>query len=359
MQVYRLLFLLGLGAILLSSSACTSKVQGDAPGGALPVKVQTTQARKVGEYTEYLATIRSLNGSVIQPDVEGQVRRIFVRSGQHVKAGQSLMEIDPRKQEATVNTQEANRRAAQATLDYNQRELERRKQLFANGVISRNDLEVQQQAYEASKANVEALEAMVREQQAQLRYYSVNAPADGIVGDVPVRVGDRVTVQTVLTTLDRGNGLEAYISIPAEKSGDVRLGTPVELLDDSGKVVAQSRISFISPRVDTATQLLLLKAPMPEGKGFRNDQVVHLRLVWREVERTTIPVTAVARLGGQAFAFVAESKGNQYFAHQRPVRLGDIEDNYYIVLEGLKPGEKLITSGVQMLADGMPVAPQS
>ncbi len=98
---------------------------------------------------------------------------------------------------------------------------------------------------------------------------------------------------------------------------------------------------------------------MPDGKGFRNDQVVHLRVVWRQVERTTIPVTAVARLGGQSFVFVAEARGKQFFALQKPVRLGDIEDNNYIVLDGLKPGEKLITSGVQMLADGMPVAPQS
>ncbi len=257
MRVYRLLPLFALSALLLFCIACSRKPAGnsDAPGGfAFPVKVQTTAAHQVGEYTEYLATIRSLNGSTIQPDVEGQVRRIFVRSGQQVKTGQSLMEIDPLKQQATVNTQEANRRAAQAALVYNQRELERRKKLFADGVISRNDLEQQQQAYDSSKATVEALEATVREQREQLRYYSVKAPADGVVGDIPVRVGDRVTVSTVLTTLDRGNGLEAYISVPAEKSADVRLGMLVELLDDSGKAAVKTRVSFISPRVDTATQ---------------------------------------------------------------------------------------------------------
>ncbi|HEX8926018.1 MAG TPA: efflux RND transporter periplasmic adaptor subunit, partial [Terriglobales bacterium] len=187
----------------------------------------------------------------------------------------------------------------------------------------------------------------------------VKAPAAGGVGDIPVRIGDRVTVQTVLTTLDRGNDLEAYISIPAEKAHEVKLGTPVEILDSNGQPSVRTAISFISPRVDTATQLLLVKANVPANKGFRNDELVHLRLVWREQERTTIPVTAVSRLGGTTFAFVAEDKDGKSFARQKPVKLGDITGNEYVVLDGLKPGDKLITSGVQMLVDGMPVTPQS
>jgi RND family efflux transporter MFP subunit len=287
------------------------------------------------------------------------VVRIYVHSGQQVSQGQPLLEIDPSKQSATVGTQEANYRSRQAAMEYNRRELERRQKLFADGVISRQDLELAQQAYDSSKADVEAMEATIREQRVQLHYYSVKAPADGVVGDIPVRVGDRVTVQTVLTTIDRGNDLEAYISIPSEKSQDVKIGTPVEILDGDGKPAVRTSIGFVSPRVDTATQLLLVKANVPANKGFRNDELVHVRLVWREQERTTIPVTAVSRLGGNTFAFVAEDKDGKSFAHQKPVKLGDIAGNDYVVLDGLNPGDKLIISGVQMLVDGMPIVPHS
>lgn len=348
-------------AVLCLGSGCKKQAAAEAQQAeaAMPVKVQPAVTRKVGESTEYISTIRSRSGSVIQPDVEGQVVRIYVHSGQHVSQGQPLLEIDPRRQSATVGAQEATYRSRQATMEYNRRELERRKKLFSDGVISRQELEQAQQAFDSSTADVEAMEATIREQRVQLHYYSIKAPADGVVGDIPVRVGDRVKVDTVLTTIDRGNDLEAYISIPAEKSHDVKIGTPVEILDANGQPAVRTSISFISPRVDTATQLLLLKANVPADKGFRNDELVHVRLVWREQERTMIPVTSVSRLGGSTFAFVAEDKDGKTFARQKPVKLGDIAGNEYVVLEGLQPGEKLILSGVQTLVDGMPIAPQS
>ncbi|HUO60220.1 MAG TPA: efflux RND transporter periplasmic adaptor subunit [Candidatus Acidoferrales bacterium] len=348
-------------ALLFADAGCKKQTSAEAQQAdfALPVKVQPATLHKVGESTEYISTIRSRNGSIIQPDVEGQVTRIYVHSGQQVSPGQPLLDIDPSKQTATVGTQEANYRSRLAAMEYYRREFERRSKLFADGVISRQEFEQAQQAYDTSKADVEAMEATIREQRVQLHYYLVKAPTAGVVGDIAVRVGDRVKVDTVLTTVDRGNDLEAYISIPDEKSHDVKLGTPVEVLDANGQPSLRTSISFISPRVDTATQLLLVKANVPADKGFRNDELVHVRLVWREQERTTIPVTAVSRLGGNTFAFVAQEKDGKTFAHQKPVKLGDIAGNDYVVLDGVNPGDKLITSGVQMLVDGMPIVPQS
>ncbi len=326
---------------------------------AVPVKVQVAQGSRVGDFTEYLATLKSRDSSVLQPQVEGQITRIMVHSGDPVQAGMPLLEIDPLKQQATVNNQEANQRARVANLDWSQKELERTKQLYAAGVVSKQALDQAQSAYDSAKANVDAMEAGVREQQVQLHYYTVKSPAAGIIGDIPVRVGDRVNTSTMLTTLDRGGALEAYISVPAEKSREVRMGTPVEIVGDDGKPIARSTVSFISPRVDAATQLLLVKAIIPNADHrFRNDQIVHARVVWRTSERPLIPVTAVSRVSGQTFAFVAEENGNQTLARQRSVQLGEIIGNDYVVLNGIKPGERIIITGVQMLADSMPVKAQ-
>ncbi|HSA91619.1 MAG TPA: efflux RND transporter periplasmic adaptor subunit [Terriglobales bacterium] len=347
-----------LTVVAVAITGCSKKAQGGAETDpqAIAVKVETATRERAPDFTEYIATLKSRRSSVIQPEVEGQVTRIFVRSGNRVAAGAPLLEIDPRKQEATVTAQEANQRARRAALEYNRQELERRKQLFAAGVISKQELDQAQTAYDASKAEVDALEASVSEQKVQLRYYTVTAPSAGTIGDIPVRVGDRVNTDTVLTTLDEGGELEAYISVPAEKSGAVRTGTPVEIVVPGEQTAIRTVTTFVSPRVDDATQLLLIKASVPNPQGrFRNDEVVRARVIWSEGERVLLPITAVQRVAGQTFAFVVESDGKQTVARQRAMRLGEILGNRYVVLEGIEPGEKVIVTGVQMLADGTPV----
>ena len=349
-----------LAVVVGGATGCSKKAQGGAGDPqAMAVKVEAAALERVPDFTEYIATLKSRRSAVIQPEVEGQITRIFVRSGNRVGAGAALLEIDPRKQEATVNAQEANQRARLAALEYNRQELERRKQLFAAGVISKQELEQVQSAYDASKAEVDALQASVREQKVQLRYYTVAAPAAGTIGDIPVRVGDRVKTDTMLTTLDEGGELEAYISIPAEKASAVRVGTPVEIVLPEEQAAIRTATTFVSPRVDDATQLLLIKASVPNPQGrFRNDEVVRVRVIWSEGERVLLPITAVQRVAGQTFAFVAESDGKQTVARQKTVRLGEIFGNRYVVLDGIKPGEKVIVTGVQMLADGVAVAPE-
>lgn len=333
-----------------------------ASAGPPPVRVKTVKAelQPVSQYTEYLATLKSRSSAVLMPEVEGQITRIFVASGDRVERGTPILEIDPRKQQAMVTSQEATRRSREANLEWARTELERRKNLAAAGVISRQDLDQAQTQYEAAKADVDALEASVREQRVQLRYYAVNAPATGIIGDVPVRIGDRVKTDTVLTTLDKSGKLEAYVSVPAEKSASVKAGTPVEIVDDTGKTALKTKISFVSPRVDPQTQLLLVKADVPNSnRQFRNDQLVHVRVVYSQEQRILIPVTAVTRLSGQPFIYVAEKSGQQSVARQRSVTLGDVYGNNYVVLSGVKPGEQMIVTGTQMLGDGAPVTPES
>lgn len=341
---------------------CGKDASADKPAGpqAFPVKVITAQAQLVPQSTDYLATLKSRNAVALQPQVEGDITRIFVRSGQRVEAGVPLLEIDPRKQEATVNNQEAAHKSKLAAMEQNRADLERKKKLYAAGVVAKADLDLAQNTYDASRADVEALEASIREQRVQLRYYTVRAPTPGIVGDIPVRVGDHVTNQTMLTTLDHGGELEAYVYLPAEKSTAVRVGMPIDILDDEGKPVVRTRVFFISPRVDTDSQTLLVKTALPNpGMKFRNAQQVHSRVVWSEEKRPMIPVTAVSRQSGKIFAFVAEGQGQQAVARQRMIQVGDLVGNDYVVLDGIRPGEKIIVSGVQMLADGMPVIPQS
>jgi RND family efflux transporter MFP subunit len=154
--------------------------------------------------------------------------------------------------------------------------------------------------------------------------------------------------------------LEAYINVPAEKSTALRMGMPVDIVDEEGKPLARTRVSFISPHVDTDSQTLLVKTQVPNPQRiFRNAQQVHARVVWSEKQAPVIPLIAVTRLSGKMFAFVAEGQGQQAVARQRVIQVGDLIGNDYVVLDGIKAGDKIIVTNVQMLADGMPVVPQS
>jgi RND family efflux transporter MFP subunit len=349
---------------LLFIISCNSdvKASGGKTGGAgqgLPVKTETAELKRVPNFTEYLATLESRNSAVVMPQVEGHIVQIFVHSGDHVQKGSPLLQIDPDKQQATVVNQEATLNAKLATMEYDRSELERQRQLYTAGVVSKQSYDQARQAYDAAKADAEATRASIREQKVQLRYYTVKSMQDGVVGDIPVRVGDRVTTTTQLTTVDRGGKLEAYISVPAENAGQVREGMPVDIFTEGSKPV-RTQVTFVSPRVNSNDQTLLIKTDVPNGDHrFRNAEVVRARVIWNEVNKPTIPVTAVSRLGGQSFAFVVESSEGKNVARQHPIQLGEIVGNDYVVLEGIKPGDKIITSGVQILTDGMPVTPQS
>ncbi|MHB8524596.1 MAG: efflux RND transporter periplasmic adaptor subunit [Candidatus Acidiferrales bacterium] len=322
----------------------------------MPVKTQIAQLVDIPDSSEYLATLKSRRSAAINPQVEGWITKINVHSGQRVHQGSSLMEIDPRVQQASVSSQIASRDAQAATLANAQAQLQREQKLFDAGIVSKQDFDTYKTTYENALAQQKALDAQVRQQQVQLHYYDVTAPTAGIVGDIPVHIGDRVTNTTLLTTVDQPGNLEAYIYVPVEHSRELRAGEPVDLLDSSGKVIAHSTIFFVSPEVDTTTQSVLAKAAIPNLQGsLRTDEFVNARITWRTTKGLEIPVLATQRINGQFFAFLAVSGPKGTIARQQQIQVGDIIGNDYIILGGIKPGDHIIVAGFQFLADGMPV----
>ena len=357
-QTAPLLFVLAATAAVYGCQKSSAGGAGaDAP--AIAVQVRVAPSVKIPDTTEYLSILKSRHSAAINPQVEGQITKILAKSGDHVTVGTSLLQIDPLKQEASVSSQEASRAAQEANLRYAKISLERAQKLFAAGVISKQDLDNAQTAYDAAEAQLRALEEQVRQQKVELHYYSVSSPMDGIVGDIPVHVGDRVTVATLLTTIDEPGALEAYIYVPAERARNLKLGLPVRLLDSTGSTVSETHITFVSPQVDTETQTVLAKATVenPTSK-VRIAQQVRAQVTWGIHEGPVIPVLAVQRINGQFFAFVATNEGKGTVVRQRLVKLGDTVGNDFVVLGGLKAGEHLIVSGTQFLQDGMPVTEQ-
>ncbi|GAC1660579.1 MAG: efflux RND transporter periplasmic adaptor subunit [Candidatus Acidiferrum sp.] len=325
----------------------------------MPVQVQIAQSKKIPDASQYLAVLKSRNSAAIHPQVEGQVTKIFVKSGDHVKAGAALLQIDPLKQSAAVSSQEASQAAQVANVRNAKTLLERERQLVEAGVVSKQEFDNAQTNYDAAVAQLKALSEQVNQQQAELHYYRVSAPMDGIVGDIPVRTGDRVSVSTLLTTVDEPGALEAYIYIPADRARDLKTGLPVHLLDSADHTIADTRVSFISSEVDPETQTVLAKAAIANPRGqLRPAQQARADVTWGVHEGPVIPVLAVLRINGQFFAFIAMNEGTGTVARQKLIQVGDTIGDDYVVLNGLDAGSHIIVSGTQFLRDGTPVTEQ-
>ncbi|HET9316278.1 MAG TPA: efflux RND transporter periplasmic adaptor subunit [Vicinamibacteria bacterium] len=329
-----------------------------APGGPPPMNVEavTLQEQPVERMTEFVGTVRSRRSATVQPQVEGFVTRILKQAGDRVEPGTVLLEIDPRVQQAAVSNLESQRAARQAEVVYARQQAERLKTLLAAGASSQAEMEQAQTALETSEAQLKALEAQINQQRVTLAYHQVKATVSGVLGDIPVRVGDSVTRSTVLTTIDQNAGLEVYIHVPVQQASMLKEGLPVHLVDDAGRRLATESITFVSPSVDAATQSVLAKSDLSQAAGFRTEQYVRAQIVWDRSPALTVPLVSLNRINGQYFAYVVEpGQGGGTVARQRSVQTGPVVGNDYVITSGLKPGEKLIVSGVQKIRDGAPV----
>jgi len=146
--------------------------------------------------------------------------------------------------------------------------------------------------------------------------------------------------------------------VPLERSSSLKPGLTVELLDNDGKVIASNPITFIATRADDATQSVLVKATLrTRPPDVRVMQYVRSRIVWSNEPVLAVPVVAVNRISGQYFVFVAEQTQQGFVARQKPITVGELIGENYIVMSGVKAGERVIVSNIQKIGDGAPVKP--
>jgi RND family efflux transporter MFP subunit len=352
-------------AALMAAAACGGGAQPPAGQGAaggamppMPVEAITLAPKPIDDTSEFVGTIKSRQSSTIMPQAEGLLRAIPVKSGDHVKAGETLMEIDATSQQAVVANLESMRAARDSDVTLARQQAQRTKTLLDAGASSQQEYDQAVAAQKSAEAQLKAIDDQIRGQQNELSYYKVTAPTAGIVGDIPVRVGDRVTKTTTLTTIDTNAGLEIYMYVPVQQAPKLKVGLPVRILDDAGKTMVSERVTFVAPSVDDQTQSVLAKAAVTsEAPHFRTDQFVRAVIVWSTQPGLTVPVTAVTRINGTPFVFVVQNGPRGEAAHQQQVNLGQVIGNEYVVIDGLKAGDQLITGGIQKIGDGAPVHP--
>ena len=349
--------------ILAAATACgggpaEAPAGGAAAGGgamAAPVDILTLAEKPVEQASEFVGTLKSRRSNTVQSQVEGFLLKINVKSGDRVAPGTVMFEIDASSQQSAIASLESIRAARESDASFARQQAERAQQLLKVGAMSQQEHDQAQAQLKAAEAQLKAIDEQIKQQRNEWSYSRVTAATAGVVGDIPVRVGDRITRATPLTTLEDNSGLELNLAVPVQEAPRLKLGLPVELLDETGKAIGMERIAFISPSVDDAMQTVLVKTPVSRA-GLRSDQFVRARIVWSTAPGLTVPVVAVSRISGQFFVFVAEPANGGLVAKQRPIAVGPMTGNDYLVTSGLKVGDRVIVAGVQKIGDGAPVA---
>jgi len=347
--------------VVLASVAGCGGGQPPAAGGPqgggmppMPVEMLTMAPHPVEQASEFVGTVKSRQSTTIQPQAEGFLTKILVKSGDRVTPGVPMFEIDSTSQQALVANLESVRSARQADATLAKQRADRAKALLDVGAGTLQDLEAAVSAQQTAEAQLKAFDEQIRQQKNELSYYRVTAPSAGVVGDIPVRVGDRVTRTSRLTGLDSSAGLEIYISVPVQQAAQLKLGLPVQIIGDTG-TNSTERITFVDPSVDDTTQTVLVKAAVTSTSGLRNDQFVRTRVVFSTSPMLTVPITAVPRISGQYFVYMAVAGRGGPVAKQQQVLLGAIVGNDYVLVSGLAAGDRIVTSGIQKIGDGAPI----
>lgn len=396
--------ILGVSLVLgCCLTACTSvHPMAPPPTREMAVRVQPLGRRVMNDSSIFIATVKSRKSVSLRPQVGGRLLQIFIKSGQRLAAGEKIAVLDDSKQQAQVSSCEAaiesslaDKMSSEATLkslmatkvsrisnvEFAATQLNRYRELNSQGAVSAEQVDQRRNQLAVAKAELEAIEAQIKaqqagigrnekqinqaraqmkEQQEQLKYFTLRAPFAGIAGDVPARIGDYVDTSSIVTTIDQSHPMELYIAVPTSESARLEKGLVTQVVDNSGKVQESGKIFFVSPQVDNTDQSVLVKAELSnKDERLRSGQTVKARIIWEQVTALTVPTAAVTRFSGQDFVFVAVEEGpGKIHAKQKAVKLGDIDGNEYRVLAGLNSGDKIVCSGTQNLADGLPIRPQ-
>ncbi|BBD60088.1 RND family efflux transporter MFP subunit [Nostoc sp. HK-01] len=379
----------------------------NAKNSALQVKVQQVGNSTTQESSNFVGALEAQQKVTLQPQIQGRIESILVSSGQRVQKGTAIATLSLDQTQANVASSIATTNAAQAGFKTAQAQLQqaeaqrtkvaanvqlqrtqfnRTQQLVTQGAQARQELDIARNNLQAAIADLQAAEkevaaagAAVRQAQANVRaaqastaaaQVNVNqkrvvSPIAGVISEFPVKVGDFVNTGQTITTIIQNDALDLNLSVPSNRMPQLRIGLPVELLNpNTQKVIGQGAINYISPTVSSDQQSVLSKARFRNAQGqLRDGQYVQARIIWNRQPGILIPTVAISRIGGQSFVFVTENttvNGKpQQVVHQRLVRLGEIQGTNYQVLDGLKAGETIVTSGILKLREGTPIQPQS
>jgi len=362
----------GVGLFLFLTAAC-GRQEAPAPPPPPPpaVVVSPVPAATVPLYREYVARTEARETVAIRSRVDGFIEKVLFEEGGQVKAGQLLFVIDQRPFSAALQEARGSLAQAQASLSKAKRDVARLQPLVAEFAAPQVDLDSAESAVEFSLASIERAKAAIAIAELNLKFSEIRAPIIGVIGKQEVTVGNLVSRdQTVLTSISSWDPMRTVFSL---SEGDyLRLGqqrrddnpfiprknaAPFELIMADGSFYPhRGSLSFLDRTLDLTTGTLSVYVSFPNpDRLLRPGLFGRVRVVVEAKPDTLlVPQRSVQVIQGVSSVLVVDSDGR---VAQRVVTLGERFKDFFIVTEGLKPGERVVVEGVQKAIPGRKVRP--
>jgi membrane fusion protein, multidrug efflux system len=302
-----------------------------------------------------VGTVAASKGVILSNEEPGVVTKISFESGQRVRQGQVLVELNTRVESAELTS-------AIATLEHARRREARTTKLYEGGAAARVELEAAQSELAVASAQVDSLRARIARR-------NVRAPFSGRVGICDINLGQYLNPGTPITSLEAADEVFVDFTLPQERLDELAVDMPVRIVVDDN-LELMSAVAAIEPTVDEVTRAARLRAAVPNEDGrLRPGMFVDVEVVLPEREPVVVvPATAVVHAAyGDSIYVVAEKPGKEpglrqtpdgkpvKVARQRFVRVGEQRGDFIAVVEGLAPGEQIVTAGGFKLKNGAPI----
>ncbi|GGH00931.1 efflux RND transporter periplasmic adaptor subunit [Mucilaginibacter phyllosphaerae] len=345
-------------ALLIITSCGNKDKKQDAAPPATPVNVVEAKKSDALYYDKYQGTVTALNSVELRSQVAGFITGIFFKEGDVVTKGTPLYEIDRRKYVAAYEQAKANLLSARANLSKAQKDIDRYNMLLKNDAVARQTVDQATAAFETSRSQVAVAQAGVTSAATDLSYATIRAPFTGRIGISQVKLGAQVSPgTTLLNTISSGNPIGVDVVINEQdinrfyKLQKASTDTTFLLQTADGTTYNKpGKVFAIDRGVNDQTGTIRVRIQFPNSKDELKDGMSCVLQVLNDDsgDRVQIPYKAVTEQMGEFFVFVSQDTT----AQQRKVKLGPRIQSNVVIMEGIKPGEKVITEGFQRLRDG-------
>jgi membrane fusion protein (multidrug efflux system) len=364
----RTLLLLGLLIVGLAVTGC-GRSQAAFKMPDTEVLVAPPLQQDVPIHNEWVASLDGYVNAEIRPQVSGYIIKQNYTEGSFVRKGQVLFEIDPRPFQATLDRTNGELAQAEAQLRKSMIDVERDTPLAEKKAVTREKLDNEIQSKFAAQAAVASSKAAMERAELDLGWTKVTSLVDGVAGIAEVQMGNLVSASSHLTSVSQVNPIKVYFPISEQEYLRAKHlnsnGEPMHLFENAPELILadgtvyphKGKILLTDRQVDTNTGTIRLVAAFPNpGNILRPGQYGRVRIeTGTKKKALLVPQSAVKEIqGGYEVALV----GPENKAIVKPVKAGEKVGTMWVIEDGLKPGDQIITEGIGKVKDGTPVVPK-
>jgi multidrug efflux system membrane fusion protein len=329
------------------------------PNRPVAVLVEAAKSESVPVYLQGVGTVQASNTVNVRPQVSGRLMEVNVREGQDVKAGDVLAKIDPVTYQAAYDQAVAKKAMTEAQLANARQDLARFENLAKSTYGTQKDLDTQKSLVAQYEAQTRQDQAAIDNTKANLDYATIRAPLDGRTGIRVVDEGNIVGASDSLTYITQIKPIDVLFTLPetyvgellaAQAAGKVTLAASV-----GGETIGEGALSVIDNRIDEATGTVKLKGSFPNDPvKLWPGQFVNIRLHLKTLNSATVvPAVAVQQGSASRFVYLATPENT---AKRTDVKIVQEDENQAVISQGIKPGDKVITTGFVSIQDGSKIS---